>query len=96
MGFRRPAGTLVGGQLGNRRAYGGRAKAARQMGIGRSRKAKEQTVVRGALRGVKRAAVAEEVTESLILAQDERWRRASRMQVERVVPRGATERRTGE
>jgi hypothetical protein len=34
--------------------------------------------------------------ESLILAQNERWRRALHMQVERGVPQGIVERRTGE
>ena len=36
-----------------------------------------------------------DVTESLILAQDERWRRASYMQVERAFRKGS-ERQTGE
>jgi hypothetical protein len=36
-----------------------------------------------------------DVTESLILAQDERWRRASYMQVERAPCEGC-ERQTGE
>ena len=34
--------------------------------------------------------------ESLILAQNERWRRALHMQVERGGPQGSVERRTGE
>jgi hypothetical protein len=34
--------------------------------------------------------------ESLILAQNERWRRALHMQVERGGPQGPVERRTGE
>ena len=34
--------------------------------------------------------------ESLILAQNERWRRALHMQVERGGPQGLVERRTGE
>ena len=39
------------------------------------------SLIEGRLRP--RVAVAEILTESLILAQDERWRRASYMQVER-------------
>ena len=49
-----------------------------------------------AARGVSRVRGEQVKLESLILAQNERWRRALHMQVERGGPQGPVERRTGE
>ena len=49
-----------------------------------------------AARGVSRDRSQQVKLESLILAQNERWRRALHMQVERGGPQGSVERRTGE